>query len=496
MADKKPMKTRLIARASLQEVSSQEAAQIDIPEKAIASESVELEDQRDLLRMSSVLVSTGMNLNDDVFIAEEILSARDTGAHKPVNIEHDGDRIIGHMLRTFVTAKDGTRIEDDDIEQALSSDNDETLPTEFDITNEAVIYSFVLPEIAEDIKQKAVAGELFVSVEAWFTDFDFLVGNKVIARNSDTAPILDPILRANGGKGHFQGQKIGRVLRNIMFGGIGVVAEPANPESVIKSVGSSSVVELNECDVESIDEVLAQHVVGSLSSSTSTQKEEENMSGDSKDLSREDVLEEVAAILEAKSADKSAVDDNQETPVEQVSEASDKQFEELREENQALSERIRRFEVQELKRDRSEALVDIGLSAEQAKARITKCIAMDDESFTAYLEDVKELVVASETSTEENGGSDETEAKSEAAAEEVVTETEEVETKVEASIEDDEDISLDLGDITQVDDNLPVQSNSSAKIGAGDLVERFADALMPALKSRNSKLCIDISKTD
>ncbi|MCK5610125.1 hypothetical protein KAR91_50090 [Candidatus Pacearchaeota archaeon] len=492
------MKTRLIARACLQEVSAQEAAQIEIPKRAIASELAELEDQRDLLRMSSILVSTGMNLNDDVFIPEEILLARDTGAHKPVNIEHDETRIIGHMLRTFVTAKDGTRLEDDDIEQALSSD-DETWPTEFDITNEAVIYAFVLPEIAKDIKQKAVAGELFVSVEAWFTDFDFLVGNQVVARNRDTAPILDPILRSNGGKGRFQGQKVGRVLRNILFGGIGVVAEPANPESVGLSVGSGCVVELNECNVESIDEVLAQHVVGSLNSSTSTQKEEKDMSGDSKDLSRNDVLEEVAAIMKAKEADNSAVDDNQdnqETQVEPASEASDKKFEELREENQALSERIRRFEVQELKRDRSEALVEAGLSAKQAQARITKCIAMDDETFTAYLEDVKELVVASETLTEEEGGSEETEAKSEAKAEEVVEETEEVETKAEASVEDDEDISLDLGDITQVDNDVPVKSNSSAKIGTGDLVERFADAFAPVLKSRNSKLFGDISKTD
>lgn len=481
------MKTRLIARACLQEVSAQEAEGIELPRRATAGAS--LEDQRDLLKMKSVLVSTGMNLNDDVFIPEEILPARDTGAHKPVNIEHDETRIIGHMLRTFVTAKDGSRIDESEIEEALGNDSKQ-LPDEFDITNEAVIYAFVLPEIARDIKQKAVAGELFVSVEAWFTDFDYLVGNKVVARNAETAPILDPILRANGGKGRFEGQSVGRVLRNILFGGIGVVATPANPESVIRSVGSGGTVELTECDVESIDEVLAQHVVGSLNCSTSTQKEEKDMSGTGEQLTREDVLEEVAAIMKAKEADKAeAAADQGDTP-----ETSDSgQYDELRSENQSLSERIRRFEVQELKQVRSAALKDAGLSDEQIQARITKVVAMDEEAFAEYLDDVKDLSAAKQSTDE--GGSEDADASAEAGKsksqdmDEEDMEEDEDEDKAEASAEDDEDISLDLGDISQVDPEVPVRSNSSAKVDkAGDLVSQFEDALAPALKSRNSKL--------
>ena len=483
-------KTFLVARASLQEVSASEATEISIPNKVVANEGMTLEDQRDLLKMSSVLVSTGMNLNDDVFLPEEILPARDTGAHKPVNIEHDETRIIGHMLRTFVTAKDGTRVDEEELQGS------DSVPSEFDITNEAVIYAFVLPEIARDIKQKAVAGELFVSVEAWFTDFDYLVGNKVVARNKDTAPILDGVLRVNGGAGRFEGQKVGRVLRNILFGGIGVVAVPANPESVIRSVGSGGSVELSECDVESIDEVLAQHVVGSLNCSTSTQEEEKDMSGTSGEkLTRDDVLEEVAAIMEAKEANKAqaAADETPETQTEE----GDSRIDNLQEENRSLSERIAKFEVAELKQVRSAALVEAGLSEDQAKARITKVVAMNDEEFTAYLEDVRELVSASGKSTDEGGSeTDETaEAGRRARAEDKEEDSDEemddedkAEEKAKSSVEEDEDISLDLGDINQVDPEVPVRSNSSAKLGEGDLVSRFEKALQPALEKRNPKL--------
>ncbi len=485
MPNKKPMKTKLLARACLREVSASEASKISIPKKVAASESGEIDSQFDLLKMTSILVSTGMNLNDDVFLAEEVLPARDTGAHKPVNIEHDETRIIGHMLETFVTDKDGSRVEDSDIDQALGSEED-GMPQDFDITNEAVIYSFILPEIAEDIKEKALAGELFVSVEAWFTDFDFLVGNKVVARNKDTAPILDPILRANGGKGDFQGQRVGRVLRDILFGGIGVVANPANPESVVLSVGNTDSAKLVQCNVEYIDEVLAQHVVASLGSSTSTHKEEDNMSGEGEKVTKEDILEEVEAIKAANSED-TKVTEAKDSKLPETSDNS--KLDELLEENKALSERISYFEVQELKQKRSDSLKEVGLTEDQVKARITKCAAMKDEEFTAYLEDIKEFVVAN--------ASEDKDSKAEASEDSKDDSSEEdsKEDKSEASSdEEDSGIELDLGDISQTDPNIPVKSNSSAVIGEGDLVKQFENVINPLLVSRNSKTFKNLNK--
>lgn len=207
----------------------------------------QLENQKDLMKMVSVLLSTGINRNDDVFIAGEILPVRNTGAHKPVTVEHDPKKVIGHIIRTFASEKNGKRV----------PDGQKPKGKQFDITAESVIYKFLLPEETEDIKVKAAAGELFVSVEVWFTAFDFLVGNKIVKRTSETAGILEPKLRINGGSGFFEGQKLSRVLRKMILGGMATVSDPANPESIIKSVASfnSEVVQ----DIE--DKIIASNVL-------------------------------------------------------------------------------------------------------------------------------------------------------------------------------------------------------------------------------------------
>lgn len=225
-------KTRLLVKAGVADVVSSLLTDIDIlAAKANAkSEVVTLEAQKDLMRMVSILVSTGMNKNDDVFLREELLPIRTSGAHKPVNLEHDPDQIVGHMTKTYVTLKDGSIVED----------KDNKVPEEFDLTSEAVIYKFIFPEIAQFIKEKADAGNLFVSIEMWFEDYDYLVGNVIVRRNEDTSPILDKHLRANGGDGYYEDKKLGRVLRQCLIAGIGIVKNPANPESIVKSVLSVS----------------------------------------------------------------------------------------------------------------------------------------------------------------------------------------------------------------------------------------------------------------
>jgi len=218
----------------------------------------------DLLRMKSVLVSQGMNLNDDVFLKEELVRARSTGANKPVNIEHEDSDIIGHILSTYAVSKDGHILEDlDDID----------IEEEIDIVNEAVIYAYIFPEIAGRIQSLASRNQLFVSVEAWFSEYDYLLGGEIIKRTEATSSVLEGHLRINGGDGNFQGKKVARVLRSIMFGGVGVVATPANPESLILEVGDV------ENAMASEEVVLASHVIGEYRESNDLREalKEENM---------------------------------------------------------------------------------------------------------------------------------------------------------------------------------------------------------------------------
>lgn len=258
------MKTNFLAQASLSaftkanlnEVISCQNEEISDWAKTVATvfDSSNPKDQPDLLMMRSILVSEGMNLNDDIFLRSELMNARSTGAHKPINLEHQDENIVGHMLNTYAVTKTGQVIEGN------------SLPNEpVDIVNEGVVYSYIFPQLARDIEDMAAVNELFVSVEAWFDDYDYSVGGRIVERNERTSPILEEVLRMNGGEGYFKGNKVGRVLRNIIFGGVGIVAVPANPESLILEVAQTVNPEAKE--ISSPEAVLASCIIGKLSCS-------------------------------------------------------------------------------------------------------------------------------------------------------------------------------------------------------------------------------------
>jgi hypothetical protein len=208
-------------------------------------------DQPDLALVVAILVSTGWNLNDDVFTPAEVWRARSSPLHKPMNDNHQAEKILGHIVQTRPLDKLGNEI---------NTDENASPPAEFDIEVAGVLYK-QFPELSERIDEiivKAKAGEMFVSMEAWFPDFGYGVidpatGNtKLIDRNEETA-FLTKHLRIYGGSGDYKGFKIGRVLKDIIFGAQGFVDKPANPDSVIKvaagSVAASKVfvnAELNE----------------------------------------------------------------------------------------------------------------------------------------------------------------------------------------------------------------------------------------------------------
>jgi hypothetical protein len=231
--------------------------------------------QPDLLYMDSVLVSTGQNKNDDVFLPAEMWAARATPILKPVDWEHNtgvelittalselkdakkivaDNQIIGVMYNSYATLKDGSVID-----EAAAASADFAPPKEFDIVNQAVIYKSLFPRVAERIVKQAAAGELFVSMEAWFGGYDYKVGSKIVARNAQTS-FLDSSLRAYGGNGLYGSEPVSRVLRRIVFGGIGLVANPANADSVIQTFTNASLKK------SELPNTIASHVVEDLNS--------------------------------------------------------------------------------------------------------------------------------------------------------------------------------------------------------------------------------------
>lgn len=190
------------------------------------------QNQVDLHYLSTILVTTGWNLNDDVFDQTETFLARATPEDKPFNYEHDCSDIIGHIT--------ASRLIDAEL-VPLSEAQLEKLPAKFHIQTGAVLYKvWTKPELQErmDAMLPEIAkGEWFVSMEAMFHGFDYAVqsddgAQRVVARNEETA-FLTKYMRAYGGTGKYEGYRIGRLLRSIVFCGKGLVRKPANPESVI-----------------------------------------------------------------------------------------------------------------------------------------------------------------------------------------------------------------------------------------------------------------------
>ncbi len=204
----------------------------ELPEHTRAGEK-----QPDLFYLDTVMVSTGWNLNDDVFDPVEVYRARATPEDKQFNIEHDCADIVGHIT--------GSRVISDG--KTVAAETVEEIPPSFDILTSAVLYRYWPKKELQERMDETIAGiakgEWFVSMECLFDDFDYALSKdgqeRLVARNDKTA-FLTKHLRAYGGDGLYEGYKVGRVIKNITFSGKGLVKKPANPTSVILSVAKNA----------------------------------------------------------------------------------------------------------------------------------------------------------------------------------------------------------------------------------------------------------------
>lgn len=207
----------------------------------------------DLMYGSAILVSTVWNENDDVFLPEDTWQAKNSIINQPFNDNHIEYEIIGHIIAENVLDADGNIVtEKQDY---------------FDIVVDFVVYKSIFPKVTSEIAEKAPVGEKFVSMEARFKNFDYALldndGNvKIIARNDQTA-FLTKYLKAYGGNGLYNNYKIGRVLREFRFVGMGSVDQPANPASKFTRIENYSsdtdfeqqLVSLNKTEGKKMDEL-------------------------------------------------------------------------------------------------------------------------------------------------------------------------------------------------------------------------------------------------
>ncbi|MBV5346637.1 hypothetical protein JZU46_00170 [bacterium] len=199
------------------------------------------ERQPDLAYFTSRFVSTGTNLNGAHFLPSELVKAGSTVPGKAVDIEHEEEKIIGHIYKHAFTDINGNYLDNQTLASIKVSDlNKQGLHIEI----ASVVYKTRFPEIVEEIQ----SGEWAVSMEAYYQNFDLLVGNTIltldeaalmgfnVGKADDLVGKHAKIVKA--GQVVDEG-KVARVLRDICFSGVGIVKNPANPPSIIfESVAS------------------------------------------------------------------------------------------------------------------------------------------------------------------------------------------------------------------------------------------------------------------
>ena len=210
------------------------ASKLELPEN----------DQDDLLFMSAILVSTGTNKNGATFLGSELIKAKDTIALKPLDIEHEEDKIIGHICSSMYMDHEGNVLDHEKMYAELAS-KDEAKATaaegsfdemDMDIGIVTVVYKDRFKQIAEELE----LGKWKVSMECYYDDFDLKVGDLIIPRGSVQAHqayisemnLSDAVRLTIAGK-EAGTHKVSRILRGVKFCGCGIVENPANPRSVV-----------------------------------------------------------------------------------------------------------------------------------------------------------------------------------------------------------------------------------------------------------------------
>jgi hypothetical protein len=165
----------------------------------------------------AVIASTGWSQNDDVFIVPETVSA-DVPNGKPLSCGL-GLKVVGHVESCGLMDKDGKVLS--------TSTGIDNLPPVFHLVADAVVFA-------------EVTCNPFLGMDCIFRGFDYAIGSiekfRVVRRTGDTAH-LTRHLRAYGGTGLYQGERIGRVLKYISFSPQCLVKRPENAVSIMLSEG-------------------------------------------------------------------------------------------------------------------------------------------------------------------------------------------------------------------------------------------------------------------
>lgn len=351
-------------------LSGNEATEDDY--KAVARITASEAHTRDLFRLDAVLASVGWNKNDDIFDRYETWNARETPEDKQFNYMHDEKDIIGHITKSYIL---------DDKDNRIDSINDlSELPEFFDVIMGSVLYKTWSDETLKNRMDKIIAEiqdsdpvksseesekkQWYVSMECLFPAFDYQLihanGKIENVRRNESSAFLTKYLKAYGGSGKYNGYKVGRLLRDFSFSGVGLVERPANPRSIIlnktKSTFSKGKTMSEDLDVLKNELAEARKIYDTMKQTA----DEIKMQSEASISSLSAQLAELQSALAAEKKEK-----------------------------EKMAEEMKNMKKEKTMMKRKAQLVDAGFSNDEADETIVKFETLDDSMFEVVVATLK-----------------------------------------------------------------------------------------------------------
>lgn len=395
--DEKEIADRILAGQTIAYLSQlEEATQEEIPQRVLASVYSETPTTPDLFFTKSILVTSTLNKNDDFFPVDQTWASRKTPVDKPMNIEHDHKKVVGHITSSWGIDRDNNILDD-----SLTA---EELPSLIHLCISSVVYKKWQDDEIQDEVDDLIAnirgGDVYVSMEALFSSFNFLLtkGDEVksIERNPDTA-FLSKHLRAYGGTGEYDGYKVARIILNPIFSACGYVKRPANPDSIIFSNSNtifanlikneklflrSGVTPFKE-EIIMSDNILEKQVAELKDQIKQLTLANKELSDGLATASVEKYEVELASLRDQVAAAQKTLADA-EAKVQSVETAKSALAEELKGLNDkyvAVAAELDEVRKGAVLASRTSKLIEIGLSKEDAENKAKNLVALSDEQF-------------------------------------------------------------------------------------------------------------------
>jgi hypothetical protein len=198
----------------------------------IPNNEVDFEQNIDLLGVAfNAAVVNKFNKNDDGIDTQTALKIASLFKHKPTNIEHKKEKVVGHILSTGFSSYGGNQI--------LTPDQLIGYSDPFNIALGAVVYKFVNKDFASALEKSSdpdseLYNKISTSWELGFDEFNIAVGSSdlkeaEIVTDKNQIQELKGNLKSYGGEGKLKdGTRIYRlVVGDIYPLGIGYTTTPA-----------------------------------------------------------------------------------------------------------------------------------------------------------------------------------------------------------------------------------------------------------------------------